>query len=887
LSSDPDHVEILRSGPITWNAWREKNPSIIPDLAGIALKLSERQMGPINGGPINLKSARLQDAFLRFATLSAADLEAADMSGADLMHARFDQANLRAANLSSALLDHADFAGANLTTVNLCGASLRFATLSTADLEAADMSGADLVHARLDRANLTAANLSNAILDHADFAGAKLSRANLSGASLNHAQNLTQAQITESIGNDSTILPSHLKTPEFWLKTRDVHHTSPLTPNSSPTDSAAARTAEKIALSSTAEPGEAVGITASASAGGSAARGTCDSGIEAALLPDPHQLEILRRGPQAWNAWRQQNPSTLPLLMEVTLTLSERQLGPINGGPINLASACLRDAFLRFAALSEADLEAADLSHADLVHARLDRANLTGANLSNAILDHADFADAKLSRVNLSGASLNHAQNLTQAQINESIGNDSTILPPHLKTPEFWLKTRDVPHTSSPWTYSGDLASQDRTSFDISQTVIRKLAWKTGALVCGVVFVVAGVTWHQGTSLDPPGSGANKLLSNAPTPIESEVATERQPGSTPNPPPTDSAPEGTAEQVAPSSTAEPDTVTRPHETKADGEQQALGGVKPSAEAFLSSEQAQSALEKGGEQEEASADGSALRSAGTSVATASPHGTSVDLPADVSMPDPQAPPAADPPAEALAVNPPEPSAASSASPSRDGTVSDLPADASMPDSQVPPAAESPAAARAVNTPEPPATSSVSASPGGTVLDLPADVSMPDPQVHPAAEPSAEALAVNTPEPAASSSLNDTPSPPVATTALPSSVDAETVLPHDAETPPKPVRKPVIQKGGAETPPKPVIQKPPVATAALPSSVDAETVLPHDAETPPKPVRKPVIQKGEVESKPARRRPTKGQSFVDEKAQQRPGSGSIVDLLAGGL
>ena len=216
MSPEPNHAEVLRSGPTAWNAWREKNPSTIPDLAGIALKLSERQMGPISGGPINLKSARLQDAGLRFATLSAADLEAADMSGADLVQARVDQANLSAANLSSALLDHADFAGAKLTSVNFCAASMRFANMATADLEADDMSGADLVHARFERANLSAANLSNALLDHADFADANLIKVNLSGANLYHAKNLTQEQLEESIGNDSTIPPPHLLGRVSW-----------------------------------------------------------------------------------------------------------------------------------------------------------------------------------------------------------------------------------------------------------------------------------------------------------------------------------------------------------------------------------------------------------------------------------------------------------------------------------------------------------------------------------------------------------------------------------------------------------------------------------------------------------------------------------------------
>jgi len=218
LFPDPNHVEILRSGPPAWNAWREKNPSTVPELAGIALKLSERQMGPTNGGPINLKSARLQNAFLRFGTLLAADLEAAEMPGVDLVHARLGDANLSSANLSEALLDYADFAGANLAKVNLCGASLRFATLSTADLEFAEMSGADLMHARFDYANLSAANLSNALLDHADFAGANLAKVNLCGARLYHAKNLTQAQLDESTGSDATILPPHLQGTVSWSR---------------------------------------------------------------------------------------------------------------------------------------------------------------------------------------------------------------------------------------------------------------------------------------------------------------------------------------------------------------------------------------------------------------------------------------------------------------------------------------------------------------------------------------------------------------------------------------------------------------------------------------------------------------------------------------------
>jgi Pentapeptide repeats (8 copies) len=152
-------------------------------------------------------------------------------------------------------------------------------------------------------------------------------------------------------------------------------------------------------------------------------------------LAESEHMEILRRGPRAWNAWRDENPSQVPNLDDAALSLGERQLGPINGGPINLRSARMQRAFLRSAALSEADLEAADMSGANLSYARLDRANLKAADLSGAVLDYADFTGAVLDDTNLSGASLQHVQNLTQAQINNSICSAATILPAHLENP--------------------------------------------------------------------------------------------------------------------------------------------------------------------------------------------------------------------------------------------------------------------------------------------------------------------------------------------------------------------------------------------------------------------------------------------------------------------
>jgi hypothetical protein len=156
LSSESNHVETLRRGPRSWNQWRAQNPSVTPNLTGIALSASERQMGPINGGPMNFSFTRLRHA------------------------------------------------------------SLRFATLTGANLEMADLSDADLSDARLDGANLSGADLSEALCERADFLNARLNGANLASANLNDARNLTQGQVDEALGDALTVLPAHLARPAGW-----------------------------------------------------------------------------------------------------------------------------------------------------------------------------------------------------------------------------------------------------------------------------------------------------------------------------------------------------------------------------------------------------------------------------------------------------------------------------------------------------------------------------------------------------------------------------------------------------------------------------------------------------------------------------------------------
>lgn len=157
-----------------------------------------------------------------------------------------------------------------------------------------------------------------------------------------------------------------------------------------------------------------------------------------ALSSDSKHVETLRRGPRSWNQWRAQNPSLTPNLTGIALSVAERQMGPISGGPINFSFTRLRQASLRFATLTGANFEMADLSEADLSDARLEGANLSGADLGEALLERANFAGARLGGANLSGANLAEARNLSQAQIDEALGDALTMLPEHLSRPAGW-----------------------------------------------------------------------------------------------------------------------------------------------------------------------------------------------------------------------------------------------------------------------------------------------------------------------------------------------------------------------------------------------------------------------------------------------------------------
>ena len=153
--ADKKLVEILVTGAVIWNEYRQKNHILRPDLSGVDLARAD------------LAFADLSQGGLRDSNLSDADLHATDLSGAKLSGAKLALADLRWADLSGADLSGADLSGA---------------TLVEADLSEADLRGANLHAASLGEANLSGANLSEAYMIGADLRGVNVTGADLSRA---------------------------------------------------------------------------------------------------------------------------------------------------------------------------------------------------------------------------------------------------------------------------------------------------------------------------------------------------------------------------------------------------------------------------------------------------------------------------------------------------------------------------------------------------------------------------------------------------------------------------------------------------------------------------------------------------------------------------------
>jgi|SRR5262245_8282478 len=104
--ANDEHVARLKKGVAPWNAWRDKNPAIRPDLSGA-----------------DLRRAKVRGANFNWANLRGAKLHGADLRGATLRETDLRGAYLLRANLQAAILVRTDFSDADLTGCRIYGVS--------------------------------------------------------------------------------------------------------------------------------------------------------------------------------------------------------------------------------------------------------------------------------------------------------------------------------------------------------------------------------------------------------------------------------------------------------------------------------------------------------------------------------------------------------------------------------------------------------------------------------------------------------------------------------------------------------------------------------------------------------------------------------------------
>jgi hypothetical protein len=114
-------LDALMRGKEIWNDWREKNPTVIPELTDAYL--SRANLTDANLTHANLSRAYLPGADLTRATLPGADLTNAHLPGANLSGANLTRANLTRANLNRTTLIETNLEGAILTDCSVYGCS--------------------------------------------------------------------------------------------------------------------------------------------------------------------------------------------------------------------------------------------------------------------------------------------------------------------------------------------------------------------------------------------------------------------------------------------------------------------------------------------------------------------------------------------------------------------------------------------------------------------------------------------------------------------------------------------------------------------------------------------------------------------------------------------
>ncbi len=118
--ANQEHLNVLKQGEEVWNQWRQKNPSIRPDLSRVTLReanLKGIDLTDVNFNQADLSRANLRETIFKRTSLSGINLSGANLSASSFVHVIFNRANLKEANLSQSMLIAVAFGDVDLSMV--------------------------------------------------------------------------------------------------------------------------------------------------------------------------------------------------------------------------------------------------------------------------------------------------------------------------------------------------------------------------------------------------------------------------------------------------------------------------------------------------------------------------------------------------------------------------------------------------------------------------------------------------------------------------------------------------------------------------------------------------------------------------------------------------
>jgi len=139
-------------------------------------------------------------------------------------------------------------------------------------------------------------------------------------------------------------------------------------------------------------------------------------------MANEEHLNILKKGPVAWNEWRKGHPTIIPDLSSVDLREVSFENEYLDGKAIgfDLSRSNLSNSRFTRCIFEDVNLNGAILTKSNFVSASFYSCDLSCSNLSGAALGGATFSFSDLRRANFSGCSADYT-NFNDAWLNEAI----------------------------------------------------------------------------------------------------------------------------------------------------------------------------------------------------------------------------------------------------------------------------------------------------------------------------------------------------------------------------------------------------------------------------------------------------------------------------------